>query len=287
VTVRWRLAIVLLTFVSVAASAEPTRGYAVVNGTRLYYETIGTGSPLVLISGGGTLDHRQWDEQFDVLAERFQVIRYDIRGLGLSSRPTAPFSHTDDLRGLLRFLKIRRAALCGTSFGAAIALDFALDHPDSVSHLVLAGAGVSSDKESSVAAVQALAALAKAEGLDRAIDSITSLPSFITPTNTMARLRITQMYRDNGDVFDAGFPLVTLWQPAKPAASTRLATVKAETLLIVGERDSADSRSTVDRLAADIPHAQKKVIAGAAHMVNMDAPAAFTRAVLEFLLPPK
>src|SRR4029077_5191472 len=120
-------------------SDETRCGEADVNGTRLHYEIAGTGSPLVLVSGGGTLDRRQWDDQFDVLATRFRVVRYDIRGIGRSARPTAEFSHHEDLRALLAFLNIERAVVCGVSFGAAIAVDFALDHPNLISGIVVAG----------------------------------------------------------------------------------------------------------------------------------------------------
>jgi pimeloyl-ACP methyl ester carboxylesterase len=82
----------------------------------------------VLVSGGGTLDRRQWDDQFDVLASRFRLIRYDIRGIGRSARPTGEFSY-HDRRALLEFLNLKRAVVCGVSFGAVIAVDFTLDHP--------------------------------------------------------------------------------------------------------------------------------------------------------------
>jgi pimeloyl-ACP methyl ester carboxylesterase len=254
-----------------------------VNGTRLYYEVAGTGSPVVLVSGGGTLDRRQWDDQFDLLSTRFRVIRYDIRGIGRSARPTGEFSHHEDLRALLDSLNIKRAVVCGVSFGAAIAVDFVLAHGERVSGLVLAGPGLSSDKQQSVSGVRELSALARKEGLERAIDAITGTPSFVSPDNAAARRRIRQIYLDNRDVFETGFPLVTLWQPASPPASERLAEIKAPTLVIVGGNDHAAARATADRLATSIQGAQKVVINGAGHMVNMDAPAEFNRAMLSFL----
>ena len=257
-------------------------GVTAVNGTRLYYEVAGTGSPVVLVSGGGTLDRRQWDDQFDLLATRFRVVRYDIRGIGRSARPTSEFSHHEDLRALLDFLNIKRAVVCGVSFGAAIAIDFTLDHGDRVSGLVLAGPGLSSDKQESVAGVRELAAFAKKEGLERAIDAITGTASFVSPDNISARRRIRQIYLDNGDVFEAGFPLVTLWQPTSPPASGRLALIKAPTLIMVGGNDDS-AAATADRLASSIRRAQKVVIAGAGHMVNMDAPAEFNRTMVAFL----
>jgi pimeloyl-ACP methyl ester carboxylesterase len=258
-------------------------GEATVNGTRLYYEIAGSGSPLVLVSGGGALDRRQWDDEFDVLATRYRVIRYDIRGIGRSARPPGEFSHHEDLRALLEFLNIERAAVCGVSFGAAIAVDFALDHSDLVSGVVLAGPGLSSDKQASVESVLALSALAKTEGLDRAIDLITGMPSFVSAGNAPARHRMREIYRDNGDVFEAGFPLVTLWQPAIPPARDRLSEIGAPTLVVLGGNDDPAISVVVDRLVSSIAGAQKVVIPGSGHMVNMDAPVEFTRAVMAFL----
>ncbi|MHA2067279.1 MAG: alpha/beta fold hydrolase [Candidatus Thorarchaeota archaeon] len=52
-------------------------GFADVNGTRLHYEVTGSGHPLVLIHGQ-SLDTRMWDDQFEVFAQQYQVIRYDM-----------------------------------------------------------------------------------------------------------------------------------------------------------------------------------------------------------------
>ncbi len=280
---RASIAVGLSASLLVSATPPNTSGHAAVNETRLYYEIAGTGPPLVLVSGGGTLDRRQWDDEFDVLAARFRVVRYDIRGIGRSARPAGEFSHHEDLRALLEYLNITRAVVCGVSFGAVIAIDFALDHANMVSGVVLAAAGLSSDKKASVESVLALSALAKKEGLDRAIDLVIGMPSFMSPGNVSARRRIREIYLDNRDVFDAEFPLVTLWQPTMPPASERLAQVKAPTLVVVGENDTPAIAAVADRLAASITGAQKIVIAGSGHMVNMDAPVKFSRAALAFL----
>jgi pimeloyl-ACP methyl ester carboxylesterase len=258
-------------------------GEAAVNGTRLSYEIAGTGSPLVLVSGGGTLDRRQWDDQFDILATRYQVVRYDIRGIGRSARPTAAFSHHQDLRCLLEFLDIARAVVCGVSFGAAIAVDFVLDHPDLVRGMVVGGPGLSSDKQANVEAVLALTALANEEGLDRAIDLMTGMPSFVSPGNASARRRMREIYSDNHDLFEAGFPLVTFWQPTSPPANERLAQITTPTLVVVGGNDFPAAAADAERMASSIAGAQKVVIKDAGHMVNMDAPVAFNDAVLTFL----
>jgi pimeloyl-ACP methyl ester carboxylesterase len=83
------------------------KGMANINGASLYYEMMGKGFPLVFISGGGILDRRCWDEQFETFSKDYQVIRYDVRGIGKSARPRETFSHSRDLYGFLRFLKVK------------------------------------------------------------------------------------------------------------------------------------------------------------------------------------
>ena len=90
---------------TVSASVE-------INGAEMYYQLAGAGQPLVLIHAG-IADHRMWDAQFSAFAERFRTVRYDLRGVGLSSMPAGPFSHHNDLKGLLEALDIDQAHLVG------------------------------------------------------------------------------------------------------------------------------------------------------------------------------
>ncbi len=117
-------------------------GFAEVNGVKLYYEVAGEGHPLVLIHGG-LVDRRLWDDQFDVFAQHYRVIRYDIRGFGNSDVPAGPYSNYEDLYGLLKFLGVEKAYVMGLSMGGGIAIDFTLAHPEMVAALIPVAAGVS------------------------------------------------------------------------------------------------------------------------------------------------
>ncbi|HEY7490512.1 MAG TPA: alpha/beta hydrolase [Candidatus Tectomicrobia bacterium] len=111
-------------------------GFADVNGTRLYYEVAGTGHPLVLIHGF-SLDTRMWDDQFEVFAQGYQVLRYDLRGFGKSAVPTdTPYTHPDDLYALMTHLGIEHADIVGLSLGGAVALDFAVTYPRATDVLI-------------------------------------------------------------------------------------------------------------------------------------------------------
>ena len=261
------------------------KGMASVNGTSLYYEVRGQGFPLVLISGGGSLDRRAWDNQFETFAESYRVIRYDIRGIGKSARPTESFSHSRDLYALLKFLKIKKAHVIGLSFSGAIAIDFALEHPAMVDHLILAATGTSDDAKSkaNVDGVLALSAIARKEGLARAIQFIVDLPFFITQENSAAREKIRQIYLDNHDMFESEFPLVRLWQPTEPAAIKRLSEIRARVLIIEGENDHPAYREMTGKLVSGISGARKILIPNGTHLLHMDKPKEFNQAVLEFL----
>ncbi len=70
---------------------------------------------------------------------------------------------------------------------------------------------------------------------------------------------------------------------ADPPALGRLAAIRSATLLLVGDRDSPVIRRIVDTLASSVPGSVVRVVHGAGHMVNMERPAEFNRAILEFL----
>jgi 3-oxoadipate enol-lactonase len=75
-------------------------GMAEVNGARIYYEVAGEGDPLVLVHAG-IADSRMWEDQLIVFADRYRIIRHDMRGFGMTAMVEGPFSHYEDLRALL------------------------------------------------------------------------------------------------------------------------------------------------------------------------------------------
>jgi pimeloyl-ACP methyl ester carboxylesterase len=140
--------LLVLLFVPVPAQGgEVTSGIAEVNGTKLYYEVVGEGQPLVLVHAG-SFDRRIWDEQFTAFADHYKVIRYDVRGHGKSALPTKPYSDTEDLYRLLQWLHVEKAHLVGLSLGGRIIIDFTLAHPEMVGTLILKAGSRSSHRSS-------------------------------------------------------------------------------------------------------------------------------------------
>lgn len=260
-------------------------GAANVNGTSLFYETSGTGFPIVFVSGGGILDRRGWDNQFETFAETHQVIRYDVRGIGKSARPESAFSHSEDLYALLTLLKIRRAHVVGLSVGGAIAIDFAIEHPEIVDRLILAAPGLSSDAKSepNLQSLAALAEIVKTNGIDHVIQLTLDAPFVLSKQNVAAGEKVREIYLDNRDVFEAGFPLYTLWQPIEPLPESRLSNIRARVLIVRGDSDSPAYVSMTDRISKGIPQATTVVIPGGTHFLNLEKPAEFNQALRIFL----
>ena len=280
------LAVLLLAGPASAAldpAAYAGRGFAPVGDTRLFYEVKGSGDPVVLIHGG-QLDSRMWDDQFEPYAREFRVLRYNVRGFGGSPATNAPYSNADDLAALMDYLGMPKAHVVGLSLGGMVATDFAVTHPDRVLSLVLSGPGVTGlDLESPEEIARYLSEVraARDQKPEQAARQWLEDP-LMAPAMENPKLapRLERLARENLHAWLNNWKLQRIPQP--PTAQ-RLGEIKVPTLLIVGDRDVRGVLAMVDTLAKSIAGARRVVIPGAGHMVNMEKPAEFDRAVLEFL----
>ena len=265
---------------------EIKKGFLEVGGTKLYYETAGSGtSAVVFISGGGMLDRRMWDEQFLTFAATRRAVRYDLRGLGESEAPHDRFSHVEDLRALLAHTGLDHVALVGLSYGASIALDFALEHPAAVEALILASPGVSGFEfsEEYMRGLSELFVIAQEEGAARAIEVMMADDSFAPGEHRAgARNAVQRILSDNEHVF-RDFSFASFADPMSPPGISRLADVSVPALVVVGERDQPEHHSIAELLMAKLPRAEKVVITDSGHLVNMEQPEGFNRHSLAFL----
>lgn len=275
------LGVLLPTAGTVLAQKQASaKGYDAVNGTSLYYEVAGKGSTIVLVHGG-LVDSRLWDDQMKPFAKRYRVVRYDLRGFGKSAPATEPFSHIEDLRALLDFLKIDRATVVGLSLGGIIAADFALEYPNRVERLVLSGPGLRGDQQppdkEAIAAYQAAS-----QGAEAFVSATmkTSLYAAVRP-NTLAYARLRQMMIDNFKALPTFVP--GFWKYPQQKTIERLGNMHAPTLVVIGSEDSQTLKNIADTLQTKIPGAAKIVIQGVSHHPPVEKPKEFNRIVLTFL----
>lgn len=265
---------------------EMRSGTIDVYGGSLYYEVAGEG-PAVTLIHPGLWDSRTWDAQVPVLLDAaFRVVRYDVRGYGRSSRLTGqPYSHVRDLAVLLDFLDVPLTTLVGCSMGGAIAIDFTLEHPDQVAALVPVASGLGGFEaleeeddwwESAQAPIEAAI---EAGDLERAEDLRLEIWAPLGTKDEAGRL-IRQIAFDN-------IHELTMDESAEealdPPAAHRLGEIDVPTLVMIAEHDPPYMLRTGDLIAHGILGAQKLVIEGADHVVNLRRPVEFDAALLAFL----
>ncbi|MEV5323163.1 alpha/beta fold hydrolase [Nonomuraea sp. NPDC052634] len=112
---------------------------AILDGLRMHYLIEGDGPLLVLLHGWPQTSHC-WHRIMPELAKRFTVVAPDLRGYGLTDKPTSGYDKRTmaaDVRALVRSLGHTRVTLVGHDRGARVAHRYALDHPDEVERLVV------------------------------------------------------------------------------------------------------------------------------------------------------
>jgi pimeloyl-ACP methyl ester carboxylesterase len=263
-------------------------GLAAINGARIYYEIAGQGQPLVMIHAG-VADHRQWNNEFAHFADRFRVVRYDMRGYGQSEPVAGEYSHLLDLSALLDYLHLDPPfVLMGCSMGGTLAMDLALARPSQVGALIMVGSGPSGLELD----VPRPTKFEEAEKADEAgdLDRLAEIETQIwfdgmgrTPAQVDQRMRQLAYEMDRLALGHEAKELGKRLPNAQVPAAGRLSELSMPVLVIVGEHDIPFIQAAADYMEARIPSARQVVIQDAAHLSNMDQPEAFRRLVNAFL----
>lgn len=115
--------------------------YIEANNAKFYYESTGTGQPLILISGYAS-DHSSWALVVESLSKHFRVITFDNRGCGQTTDDGGELSAelmADDVITLAEVLQLEKPHIIGSSMGSTIAQQVAIRHPEKISKLGLIG----------------------------------------------------------------------------------------------------------------------------------------------------
>ena len=236
--------------------------YADINGTRIYYETYGTGRPVLVIHGGiGAIEIMHY--QIRALAASRFVIAPDSRGHGRSPDSSQPLSYhlmADDMLKLLDKLNIAETDVVGWSDGGIVGLDLAMHHPERVKRLVVFGADYDVD------------------GLDTDRCPIPPAEKDIAPARDFYKSIAPDP--NHWPVFYQ--KSIEMWRTQPQYNVADLGTIKAPTLVMAGEFDCIKRRHT-DQLAKAIPRTNEEIIKGATHGAPLFQPDSVNAQILKFL----
>ena len=294
--------VVLAAFLALPAAGEAQRGdgfqpsplrHIRVGDISVGYRTIGSGPPLVLITGYAATLY-VWDPGLLMrLAERRRVIVFDNRGVLTTDRGRGRLTikrMADDAAGLVRALGYRRADVLGWSMGGYVAQELALRHPNRVRRLVLAATDPGSAR-----AIQPKSPAAQ-RLLDDPNPTIQELLRAIFPATEQAaadayvrRLFLWPAVQPSD--FNAS-PQITreqrvaggrLWLCRTCGAYARLPSLRARTLVADGRRDILEPPGNSRIIARRIPRARLTLYGAAGHAFLFQRRVDFARGVNTFL----
>jgi 3-oxoadipate enol-lactonase/4-carboxymuconolactone decarboxylase len=238
------------------------------------------GPVLVLVNSlGSTID--LWEAQVPTLIRYFRVLRYDYPGHGGSAARPGPYSVeglADQLLFLLDRLGIDRASFCGISMGGMISLSIAAGHPERVEQLVVA---CSSAQMAPGQYWLDRATMVRADGLGPLREEI--LERWFSPDFLSSHAPLVERFGDQLTAVDPESYAAGCDALATADLTSQLATIAAPTLILAGALDQAALPLRGLELQVAIPNAALQVLAGAAHLANLERPEAFVEAVLSQL----
>lgn len=255
------------------------------NDISLYYETHGTGTPIVFIAGF-SVDHTNWQEIIG-LFPGYQCILFDNRGAGQSDVPAGPYTIEEmalDVVALCTALKIQSAHFVGNSMGGYILQTLALKHPHLIKSAVISNCGMHPAINFGIflqSQLELRKALAPVASLVKASCAWVFSSHFLTQPGKLSGL--IQLSLDNP------FPFSIPGFEAQRAAlaqfnSTNWASdIQVPSLVIASDEDLIFSDNEVHALATQIPHAKYHCFTNCGHVPQLEQPQNFSKIVMDFL----
>jgi proline iminopeptidase len=274
-------------------------------GARIYFKTLGTGFPLLLLHGGPGADHSDFLPYLEPLARKCRLVLVDERGSGRSERLADVRGYTlanmvRDLELLRAHLRLERWVVLGHSFGGILAQAYAVRHPRRLAGLILAGTASSARAiNSDFTRIRRAASKAERLQLDEQERAGIFRPDGqYTPNYAALVARVLGPYMYAKRRLARSAPplgmdvLREMWVRRSDFRidgnlkgfdfSRQLARVKAPALVVVGDRDLVSVQSAEASRAA-LPRATLAVLAECGHMMFVDQNALFNHVLEGFL----
>ena len=293
----------LVAFASVPCAGAPTveEGHLEIDGTALFFKTLGSGEPIVVLHGGPGFDHRQFLPYIWELTQDHKVILYDQRGTGLSSGPVDSESISidtfiADIESVREAFGIEKMNLLGHSWGGILAMYYATRHPENLRSLLLA---------STAASHESFDEMRTRYQADRLPEDAALLEEIYSSDDYQAgdpqaverfwRVFFKPYFADQSLVstMDLTFTANTIKNSDAVAGHIlesigefdlheELDVIHCPTLIIHGEADPMPVEYA-ERIHESIPGSELVRVEGAGHWLFVDATETFTSSILEFL----
>ncbi|MBI2382839.1 MAG: alpha/beta fold hydrolase [Gammaproteobacteria bacterium] len=256
------------------------------DGLRLHYHEAGSGEPIVFIhgSGPGASGYSNFKKNYPAFAEAgFRTLVPDLPGYGLSDKPENREYVLDffigALHGFIAALKLPRCVLLGNSLGGAIALGYALAHPDKVSKLILMAPGGVEERE----------AYFQMEGIKKMMPLFAAGPLTRQSMRELLTLQLHDPRLVTDDIVDervatcALQPRTVLSTMRVPNMTARLPEIQCPVLGFWGMNDQFNPVGGAAKIAAGCPNAKMTLVNRCGHWVMVEHRDYFNRACLDFL----
>lgn len=304
VTIRSLICAFLLTCMGYATTMEMEEKFVESTDAQLFCRTAGEGKALIVVHGGPGLTQDYLLPQFYQLAENNFVIFYDQRGCGRSTgniNSKAMLMHTfvKDLEAIRKAFNLDTVSILGHSWGAFLAMQYAIDHPESVDKLILANALPSTSEGFALFAQESKCRLAPYQ---EEMDAISNTPAYeegdpelferlhrimfgaycYDPHSAdlldlrMSREAVLNCIKIHRMVFRNVF--------GKPYdLNASLTTLAMPTLIIYGDSDPVPS-STAETLHEHIVNSQYVILQHCGHFPHVEVPECFFETIHHFLI---
>lgn len=250
---------------------------------RIGWERRGAGAPVVLVHGLGYA-RWGWEPVAEQLAERFEVVLLDNRGIGESDAPPGPYTAAEmagDVLGVMDEAGLSRANVLGTSLGGMIAQELALAAPERVDRLVLVCTTPGGANAAPMPA-QTVRLMAEAPSLEPVVALRKFVENALAPGASVELVEGILAHR----IATAQPPAAWMAQAAAGAAFDawdRLPELAVPTLVLHGTEDAVVDVANADLLATRIAGARVVRFEGCGHLLFWEEPDRFLEIVGEFL----
>jgi 3-oxoadipate enol-lactonase len=258
-----------------------------VNGVRLYVEDTGGSGPPVLFAHGLLYSCRMWDAQVPSLRGHFRCISYDHRGQGQSEVPASGYDMEtlcEDAAALIRALGVQPAHFVGLSMGGFVGMRLAARYPELVRSLVLLDTSADPEPQENLPRYRTLTFIERWLGPRLVVGPVMKIMHGATVRADPARARDLRAVRDRFLAMDRiGAVRAIHGVLDRKGVQEELGRIRAPTLVMVGEEDTATVPAKAEAIARAIAGATLLRVPKAGHLSPIDNPSFVTEQLSSFL----